>query len=119
MTSLETSRPPLAEKAIAEMEPLPDVAPRADREVLMPGVRATSCKMLRPFSGSASVLLPLTASASVELAVSSSGACDFTSTTSVTAPSSSATSRAATCATSSVRPVRSCFLNPFASTESE
>ena len=99
MMEFATLRPPLAEKAIALIEPLPLVEFRKLRVVLMPGVNPTNCTTLRPLSGSDSAVRELTTSPRSEVAVASSGASAVISITSVTAPTSSGTLISATCAT--------------------
>ena len=99
MIELATFRPPLAENATAEIDPLPLVALRKFRVVLMPGVRPISCRTFLPFSGSDSAVRELTTSPRSEVAVASSGASAEISTTSVTSPTSREMSISATCAT--------------------
>ena len=99
MIELATLRPPFAEKATAEMDPLPLVELRKLRVVLMPGVSPISCKTFRPFSGRDSAVREFTTSPRSDVAVASSGASAVISTTSVTSPTSREMSICATCAT--------------------
>ena len=99
MIELATFLPPLAEKAIAEIEPLPFVEFRKFLVVLIPGVSPISCKTLRPFSGRDSAVRELTTSPKSEVAVSSNGASAVISTVSVMSPTSKGTLISATWAT--------------------